>query len=162
MVKYRKLNQDELEELKDDFIKFLASQSIASEDWEAWKTTDKEKVNELLDLFSDIVLEKVLADVKFLEMLSSNEIKIFSMHKEDARMVGIRINSDEIDLRKEEDLNTYFSSNQKVKRYNSEVFQLEKKYTKVKTEEVFFLLENGAAITNETLFSSIDALLKKG
>ena len=161
MVKYRRLNKEELEELKDDFIKFLAAQSISADDWESWKTNKIEKVDDLIDLFSDIVMEKILNNIDFLEMLAPNEIKIFSMDIKRARMVGVRMNSNEIDLRKSEDINSFFSDIQKGMNHNPEVFHIEKEYTKPKADEVYFLIENGATVTNEMLYNSIDALIKR-
>lgn len=157
MVKYRRLTHDELEELKDDFINYLASQSISADDWESWKASDIERVDELVDLFSDIVLEKVLNEIDYLEMLDSNEIKIFSMDSENARMVGLKVKSGEIDFRKEEDINAFFGDIQKGMNLKPEVFQLKKEYTQSKAEEVFFLIKNGATVTDGELFKSIDA-----
>ena len=160
MVKYRRLNQSELEELKDDFIKFLASQSISADDWESWKSKNVEKVDELIDLFSDIVLEKVLSEIEYLEILAPMEVKIFSMNNQNARMVGLRLRSGEIDLRKSEEIDAFFNDINKGMSHKPELFQLKKKYSKTKAEEVFFLIKNGASVTDDKLFKNIDALIK--
>ena len=57
MMKYRRLDQNELKTLEKDFIEFLASQSITADEWENMR---KEQQLGLIDIFSDLVFEKVL------------------------------------------------------------------------------------------------------
>lgn len=161
MVKYRRLTQNELEELKDDFIKFLASQSISADDWESWKSKNVEKVDDLIDLFSDIVLEKILSEIDYLEILAPMEVKIFSMGDQNARMVGLRLRSGEIDLRKSEEIDAFFNDINKGMSHKPELYHMKKEYSKAKAEEVYFLLKNGATVTNDKLFKNIDALIEK-
>ena len=160
MIKYRRLDKQELEELKEDFVKFLASQSITAPDWQKMKDIQSTKAEELIDLFSNIVLEKVLTKIEYLELISANEIKAFSLSDENARMVGLSLNKKGVDLRNDDELNILLGDSNKLMSYSPEVFELEKKYTKTRAEETFFLLENGASITDKKLFIFIDSLLK--
>ncbi len=52
-----------LEDLKDIFVNFLAANSITFEDWKKIKKNDKERVEELIENFSDVVFEKSLSNI---------------------------------------------------------------------------------------------------
>ena len=69
--------------------------------------------------------------------------------------------SGEIDLRKSEEIDVFFNDINKVMSYNPELFHMEKEYSKTRAEEVFFLINNGATVTNDKLFKNIDALIEK-
>jgi len=161
MVKYRRLTQLELEELEKDFVNFLSAQSITADDWIAIKNKDGIEMNKLIDQFSDIVLEKVLSNISYLEMLSSQEIRIFKTEDSKARLLGIRIVNTELDLRNEDDLAQLFKNTSELIKHKAELFHLEKEYSKAKADEVFFLVKNGAMICDNKLYDVIDSLLKE-
>ncbi len=60
MAKYRSLSQEELKPLEEDFIKFLAANTVAAEDWDKIKKDDPKKAEGLVEIFSDIVWDKAL------------------------------------------------------------------------------------------------------
>jgi len=66
-MKYRRLSSEELEQLQDNFIRFLAAQSITGMDWTTMKTANPERAEELIEQFSDVVIEKTLHNVEYLE-----------------------------------------------------------------------------------------------
>ena len=45
-MKYRRLNESELKDLEQDFIRFLASNQITASDWEKLKGEETEKREE--------------------------------------------------------------------------------------------------------------------
>jgi hypothetical protein len=60
-MKYRRLHREELEAVREDFVKFLAANSITASDWEALKAAHPAvQAENLIDIFSDIFWEKVL------------------------------------------------------------------------------------------------------
>ena len=48
-MRFRKLTEEELETLEQDFIQFLASQQISAKDWLTMKADSMEKVHALID-----------------------------------------------------------------------------------------------------------------
>ena len=66
-MKYRRLRLDELEEVEEKFVQFLAANGIASEDWQKMKDTQKDKADEMIDIFSDFVFENAFDPFLFLE-----------------------------------------------------------------------------------------------
>ena len=65
-MKFRVLTTQELEPLKDDFIKFLSANTITGEDWVSIKKDKPEEAETLLAMFCDIVWEKSLEKINFL------------------------------------------------------------------------------------------------
>ena len=76
-MKYARLTQQQFEELNQEFINFLATQSITAEEWKKLKTEKPEVAEEELDVFSDLIWEGVLANVKYLENISERHMHLF-------------------------------------------------------------------------------------
>ena len=77
-MKYRILNNKELEPLKDDFVKFLSSNTVTGEDWDKIKSNKPNEALKLVEIFSDIVWEKALDKINLL----SDEIRAISSDEE--------------------------------------------------------------------------------
>ena len=54
-MKYRPLHPEELENLREDFVQFLAANSIAGDDWVKLKKEMPDQANQLIEMFSDLV-----------------------------------------------------------------------------------------------------------
>lgn len=101
-MKYRRLTQEELKDLEQDFINFLASNTVTSEDWVKIKKEFPDRAEKLIEMFSDIVIEKVLGNIEVLEARSKDTIQYVTMDKTAMKMVGIKIlDNDTIDFRQE-------------------------------------------------------------
>lgn len=66
-MKYQRLSKEQFEELHQEFINFLATQSITSDEWEEIKTNKPEVAEQELDVFSDLIWEGVLNKVEYIE-----------------------------------------------------------------------------------------------
>ena len=73
-MKYQRLSKEQLEELHVEFINFLATQSITAEEWSDIKENKPQVAEEEIDIFSDLVWEKVLTNAQYLEHFSSSEL----------------------------------------------------------------------------------------
>lgn len=160
MLKYRRLTTNELQELSKEFVQFLAAQSITAPDWEKIKAEKIEKRDELIDLFSNIVLERIFNNTDYLEIISNDELRIFNMKEESGRLIGLKVANKEVDLSDDAILNELFKDPKKLLAQEPKFYELTKKYDKTKAEEVFFLLNMGATITNNTLYNTINSLLE--
>src|SRR5690554_7284010 len=76
-MKYTRLTKEQLEELHQEFINFLAAQSITGEEWEALKKNSPEVAEDELDVFSDLIWEGVLSKVRFVENISAQQMHLF-------------------------------------------------------------------------------------
>ena len=76
-MKYRRLTKEQFEELHQEFINFLATQSITAEEWASLKENKPEVAEDELDVFSDLIWEGVLDKVRFIENISPGQMHLF-------------------------------------------------------------------------------------
>jgi len=146
MAKYRTLNLEELESLKAEFIRFLAAQSIPADDWVKIIETDKEREQELIDQFSDVVIEKSLFNTKYLEQRTAKRVLCYHVEEQSIKVIGLELGQEEsFDFTTEfplSDLVTLFEDT------NVDIsFILGNKKTEDVSMEIFHLIEEGAMIS---------------
>lgn len=147
-MKYRKLTDEELEELKEEFIQFLVSNTITADDWVKIKEEENEKAKKLIELFSDQVMDKALTNINFLEHREPKNLMLFHCGKEVIDMIGLTIDSSSVyDFTNDNNNLTEIAKNDKIS-----IFKKTKKYTKNREEEIFDMLNNGCLTTNEKLY----------
>jgi len=151
-MKYRRLDVEELQEMEKEFVRFLATRSIPGPDWEKMKTTQPDRVNELLDEFSDLVFEKILTGINYLEMKTPSDLKTFKCGKEKIELLGISVEGNsQIDFTKdqtpEEMIAQFKSSSAQLKMY-----QAEKGYKGNRELELFSMMESGCLISEGGMF----------
>lgn len=151
-MRFRRLTIEELEELKDEFIQFLAANTITGDDWTKLKEEENEKAEKLIDIFSEIVMEKSLSNVRFLEKREPKNLLLFHARAEEIDLIGLSIDSDQYDFTNPDDIKELMSDPSKV---NLQMFRSSKPYTKAREEEVFELLETGCQVTDNTLFAAL-------
>ena len=151
-MRFRRLTLEELEQLKDEFIQFLAANTITGEDWATLKEEESEKAEKLIDIFSDIVMEKSLSNVRFLEKREPKNLLLFHAKTKEIDLIGLSIDSDQYDFTNPEDLKELMENPSSV---NLQMFRSSKPYTKTREEEVFELLETGCLVTDKTLFAAL-------
>jgi len=147
-MKYRCLTDEELKELEEEFKHFLISNNVYTEEWEQLNKDNNEKVNLLVEMFSDIVMDKALKNVRFLEHLTPSDIKVF--HCLDDKMVLIGI------VAKDNNIDFSAQSIEELKSVPLDIFKTEKIYTKERELEVFDLLQSGCTIIDENQFKKIE------
>lgn len=143
-MKYRCLTDGELKELEPEFKRFLITNDISSEEWESLNKNNDKKVMQLVELFSDIVMEKALKNIRYLKHTMSKGIQFFYFGSENIELIGIG-SEHEVDFLAED-----FDPNQK----GLEIFHTTKGYRKKREEEVFEMLEMGCSITDEKSFTN--------
>lgn len=159
---YRRLTKTELSELEPEFIRFLAANSITASDWRKMKEKSPIKADEYLVLFSDIVFEKILQGVEYLEHRSSKDLKTFHCLSDKILLLGLRIEGQtQLDftqnLSPSEMLRQMQRSNAKLQMYGAE-----KKYAKKRELELFDMMENGALIAKDGGMHEVLKQLKSG
>src|SRR5690606_17459614 len=90
-MKYRILTKEELEELESEFITFLVANGIPGDDWVRIKGNEPEKSQRIIEIFSDVVFEKILSKVHYLEHRQKDVIRICRFGEEKITMNGIRV-----------------------------------------------------------------------
>ena len=155
--KYKRLSAQELQALEQEFINFLASLQITAPDWEKIKKNEEEKAEEIIVVFSDMVYEKVVSKIKFLEYRDAKTLNIFSCMDDKITLIGIRVKENStLDLTSPDILSEW------AKNITSAVniIKKEKNYEKERGPEIFELLQNGCLITNDKLFNLLCEMIK--
>lgn len=156
IMKYKRLTIEELKELEKEFISFLASAQITGSDWEKMKKEEFAKAEELIDVFSDLVYEKVMNKIQYLEYRDEKSMNIFHFTTDKIILIGLRVKENsEMDLTAEDIFNQWNES--AVKSVN--IIKTEKGYTRDRGEEAFELLQNGCFITDDKVFNEISRML---
>lgn len=155
-MKYTRLTKQQFEELHNEFINFLATQSITANEWETIKKNKPEVVEEELDVFSDLVWEGVLGKVTYLENISRQQMHLFHLADKEMKLISVKILNPDIDL------NTSLGFNWFKKNWQSdfvEYLNASKSYTEDKNLDKFKLIQEGAVITKGELYHWFDNII---
>lgn len=154
-MKYRRLHPEELENLREDFVQFLAANSITGEDWTKLKEAQPEQSNQLIEMFSDLVWEKVLGNIKYLETRSPNELRVIHFADEQVQMIVLKVESEKFDFTNPIDIQSIADGTLDLMSFDPEVLKGERDYRADKKMEVFVMMEEGARPCKEVFWRSI-------
>ena len=155
-MKYRRLTKEQFDELHQEFINFLATQSITGEEWSDIKENKPEVTEQELDVFSDLIWEGVLNKVKYIENISARQMHLFSVGEKEINLIAIKVNNPDIDLTTEIGFNWF------KKHFMSdfvEVMTAAKKFGSDPNKDKFELIEKGGVITKGELYNWFDDIL---
>ncbi len=156
-MKYTRLTKEQLEELHQEFINFLATQSITADEWKAIKTNTPEAAEQELDVFSDLVWFGVLKKVDYLEHISPQQIHLFQCNEKSMRLIALKIENDAVDFTTKEGFN-WLRDN--LLSDSIEFFNAKKEYSEDKYLDLFKMIQSGANITKGELFLYFANLIK--
>lgn len=145
-MKYIQLTKEQLEELHEEFAKFLATQQIDVKEWNDIKENKPEMADEEINIFSDMVWEEVLTKAEYIEHFSKSSINLFYCTDGVIQRIMIKSNDNNIDLSSQEGIQNLLN-NPKGKQF--EFFKGAKKYDKERNLEIFDLILKGASINKE-------------
>ncbi|MFC5045240.1 DUF6495 family protein [Aquimarina hainanensis] len=155
-MKYIRLTKEQLEEMHQEFINFLATQSITAEEWEKIKKETPEVAEEEIDIFSDMIWEGVLNNVQYLEHFSKDQIHLFHTAEDQMYLIAIKVDIPIVDLTTREGYDWLRENllNDKVTFYDAS-----KPYSADQNLDKFKLISEGAQITKGALFRYFDKLI---
>ena len=143
-------------ELEEEFINFLATQSITAEEWKSIKEEKPSAAEEELDLFSDLVWEGVLANVKYLENISEQHMHLFHCAEKEMNLISVKVMNPDIDLSTKEGFDWF------RKNWQSdfvEYLTASKAYSDDKNLDKFELIQKGAVITKGALYEWFEQII---
>lgn len=152
-MQYKRLTNEELTALEKEFIQFLSANTITKTDWEKLKSEESDKVEELILMFSDIVWDKTLENVKYLEYCAQKDLKTFYCGKDKIVLRGITIQSENGNFLEQSlsELHELNANNKVELGYISS----EKAYQPSRNKELFNMIQNGCTIGTPELFESL-------
>ncbi|OBX25990.1 hypothetical protein LX77_00325 [Gelidibacter algens] len=157
-MKYTRLTKEQFEELHQEFINFLATQSITAEEWTDIKTNKPEVAEEELDVFSDLVWEGVLSKVIYLEHISPQQMHLFHLKEKDMQLIAVKLNRDTADLTTSEGFE-WLRDN--LLSDDVEFLTANKVYSEDKALDKFKLIQQGGVITKGDLYMYFEKLVVK-
>ena len=155
-MKYTRLSKEQFEELHQEFIIFLATQSITADEWKNIKANKPEVAEQELDVFSDLVWEGVLTKAEYLENISPQHIYLFHLAEAQIELIGLKVTNTTIDLTTREGF-SWLREN--LMDDTVELFQAKKEYSEDKQLDQFALIQQGSVITKGDLFTYFDKLV---
>jgi len=156
-MKYRLLTMEELEVFEQDFKQFLIVNGVHSEEWEEMNRSNKQKAVQLVEVFSDSVLQKVYEKIRFLEHRSKNSCLVFKLNKENVELISIHTKEDStLSLETPESIHQAFQKNVE----ELSVFKTEKPYEKTRELEVHKLLQQDCFQSSELFWESLISIIK--
>jgi len=155
-MKYTRLTKEQLEELHQEFINFLATQSITGEEWAQIKEKKPEVAEQELDVFSDLIWEGVLEKAQYLQNTSPQQLFLFKLAESEMHLIVVKATVANIDITTPsglEWLQEHLNSD-KV-----ELFTASKAYSEDKNKDIFELIQQGAVITEGDWFETFQKLV---
>ncbi len=160
-MKYRKLLREELDGVRDEFVQFLAANSITADEWDSLKTTDNEKAEKLIEMFSDIFWEKSLSNIRCVEMREPCCLRVVKFEDSQALLIELRIQEDAgIDLTRPEDLSRLASGQADIAQAEPQMYRGMRTYEHERNAELFNFIEQGAAPCKTVVWEGLNRMIK--
>lgn len=156
MVKYRRLSEEELKELEQEFKQFLITNAVYDEEWKEINAKEPEKALALVDQFSDLVLEKSLEEIKYLIHSTNNSLKVFWYRKKEATLIGLDSSSAEVNFNEKDWMLKIPENTDKIKWYKQD----KKVSASSRSKEIFKLIQAGAEIASEQYYKILHDLVE--
>ncbi len=155
-MKYQRLTKEQFGELHQEFVNFLATQTIDKAEWDKLKLEKPEVVEQELDIFSDLIWEGVLTRAEFLENFSKNHIFLFQCFNTYLQSIVLISQVKEIDFLTKDGLQ-WLSDNMFTD--NIEMKIGKKQFTSERNMSIFDLIQQGSFLSDGQLFKQINSIV---
>jgi len=155
-LKYSRLTKEQFDELRPEFINFLATQSITADEWEQLKVKKPQVAEDELDVFSDLIWEGVLSKVSFLENISPSHMHLFHCAEKEMKLISVKVMNPDVDLTTKVGFDWF------KKNWQSdfvEYLTASKAYSEDPNLDKFKLIKQGAIITQGDLYQWFDKII---
>lgn len=151
-MKYRILSNEELSHLEEDFKHFLIVNGVHAEEWEALNKNDVEKAVQLVEVFSDTVLQKVYEKIEYLEFRSVDTCMVFHLSEDKIELISIHRKAESA-----ADLSTIESIHDALKNNAEQLtfFKTEKSYSKNREAEIHDMIEQGCLLSSSQFWTAL-------
>ncbi|WBL20888.1 DUF6495 family protein [Zunongwangia sp. HRR-M8] len=156
-MKYARLTKEQLEEMHQEFINFLATQSITADEWKDIKTNKPDVAEKEIDVFSDLIWEGVLNKVEFLEHFSKQQLFLFHITTATINLIAVKIENEAIDITTREGYN-WLRANLMDDAVN--IYTSTKAMSDDRNKDIFALIKQGASITKGELYQYFAGIVK--
>ena len=156
-MKYKRLTKEQFDELHQEFIIFLSTQSIDKPEWDELKIEKPEVVEQELDLFSDLIWEGVLTNAQYLEHFSNNHIFLFHCQEKFIQSIVLKALDSNVDFMNSEGLK-WLGDNLFTDRV--EIHLGKKEYSEERNIAIFDLIKQGSILSDGQLYLQINGVIQ--
>ncbi len=156
-MKYTRLTKEQFEELHQEFINFLASQSISADEWEEIKANRPKVAEDELDVFSDVVWEGVLNQAQYVEHFSPKQMFLFKISQSFMNLIAVKIEKDGIDITTKKG---YSWLQENLLDDSVNMYTSTKPVSDDRNKDIFALIQQGASITRGNLYDYFEKVLQ--
>lgn len=150
-LKYRILTAEELKELEPEFKQFLIVHGILDDEWRKINLENPDYAIELVEIFSDTVLEKVYSKISFLEYRTKELLVLLSFTETFVEQIRIeQKKSFDVDFQQKE---SFFETLKSVEKLNA--FYGKKAIKTTKNSEIHSFVEQGFVICESEFWIQI-------
>lgn len=158
LMKYARLTKEQLEELHPEFITFLATQSIDKIEWDDIKKNRPHLAEQEIDLFSDVIWDKALTNVSYIDHFSKNYIFLFKCIDEVVFSWVVKTNNPQIDFVSADGIHwladNLFSNDVEITKGRKDI-------SENRNVALFEIIKQGGIISKGELFNKLDSLINQ-
>ena len=158
LMKYARLTKEQLEELYPEFITFLATQSIDKIEWDDIKKNRPHLAEQEIDLFSDVIWDKALSNVSYIDHFSKNYIFLFKCIDEVVFSWVVKTNNPQIDFVSADGIHwladNLFSNDVEITKGRKDI-------SENRNVALFEIIKQGGIISKGELFNKLDSLINQ-
>jgi hypothetical protein len=157
-MKYARLTKEQLEEPDPEFITFLATQSIDKIEWDDIKKNRPHLAEQEIDLFSDVIWDKALSNVSYIDHFSKNYIFLFKCIDEVVFSWVVKTNNPQIDFVSADGIHwladNLFSNDVEITKGRKDI-------SENRNVALFEIIKQGGIISKGELFNKLDSLINQ-
>ena len=157
-MKYARLTKEQLEELHPEFITFLATQSIDKIEWDDIKKNRPHVAEQEIDLFSDVIWDKALTNVSYIDHFSKNYIFLFKCVEDVVFSWVVKTNNPQIDFVSADGIHwladNLFSNDVEITKGRKDI-------SENRNVALFEIIKQGGINSKGELFNKLDSLINQ-
>ncbi len=159
-TKFRRLRRDELEEVKSQFVKYLAVNGIDAKSWQDMKEKEPSRADGHILQFSQTVYSGVIEKVKYLIHRRPTDLRTYKTNAAKIYMRGVLLDGEtSIDFTKMDLSPNDMFARLKTEKVIPKIYSAERDYIPVgRDQDIFTIMESGALIDDGELFETLASL----
>jgi len=156
-MKYRMLNKEEMQIFDEDFKHFMITNGVSNEDWLEMNINNIPKATQLVELYSDTVLQKVYEKIKFIEFRSVDSCIVFNCLETEMHIISLNKKGGDLDLSTPETIHAAFIKDAD----NLTCFKSKKAHNTTREQEIHQLIEQGCFNSSEEFWNALTQLVEE-
>lgn len=159
-TKFRRLRKSELEEVTNQFVKFLSVNGIDAGSWQKMKEEQPGQADKFILQFSQIVFSGVIEKIEYLVHRRPNDLRTYKTGPDKIEMRGILLDGQtSIDFTVTDLPPQEMFARMKAEGVSPKLYSAERKYLATgRDQDIFLIMEEGALIDNGELFETLAGL----